>query len=104
MEDIRERIKKALEVRGMMPVDLARKSGINKGSISKYLKGDVIPKQSAIGAMAEALHVLPSWLMGYDVPMEAVTPEVTTIDISKLSEENKKRLEAYYQALIDSQG
>lgn len=104
MEDIRERIKKALEVREMMPVDLARKSGINKGSISKYLKGDVIPKQSAIGAMAEALHVLPSWLMGYDVPMEAVTPEVTTIDISKLSEENKKRLEAYYQALIDSQG
>lgn len=103
MEDIRERIKKALEVRGMMPVDLARKSGINKGSISKYLKGDVIPKQSAIGAMAEALHVLPSWLMGYDVPMEAATPEVTTIDISKLSEENKKRLEAYYQALIDSQ-
>ena len=103
MEDIRERIKKALEARDMMPVDLARKSGINKGSISKYLKGDVIPKQSAIGAMAEALHVLPSWLMGYDVPMEAVTPEVTTIDISKLSEENKKRLEAYYQALIDSQ-
>ena len=103
MEDIRERIKKALEVRGMMPVDLARKSGINKGSISKYLKGDVIPKQSAIGAMAEALHVLPSWLMGYDVPMEAVTPEATTVDISKLSKENKKRLEAYYQALIDSQ-
>lgn len=103
MEDIKERIKKALEIRGMMPVDLARKSGINKGSISKYLKGDVIPKQSAIGAMAEALNVLPSWLMGYDVPMEAVTPEVTTIDINKLSEENMKRLEAYYQALVDSQ-
>ena len=103
MEDIKERIKKALEIRNMMPVDLARKSGINKGSISKYLKGDVIPKQSAIGAMAEALNVLPSWLMGYDVPMEAVTPEVATIDINKLSEENVKRLEAYYQALVDSQ-
>ena len=103
MEDIKERIKKALEIRGMMPVDLARKSGINKGSISKYLKGDVIPKQSAIGAMAKALQVLPSWLMGYDVPMEAVTQEVTSIDISKLSKENIKRLEAYYQALIDSQ-
>ena len=103
MVDIRERIKEALDLRGMMPIDLARKSGINKGSISKYLKGEVIPKQSAIGAMAEALNVLPSWLMGYDVPMEAVLPEPELIDTSKLTDANLKRLEAYYQALIDSQ-
>ena len=103
MVDIRERIKEALDLRGMMPIDLARKSGINKGSISKYLKGEVTPKQSAIGAMAEALHVLPSWLMGYDVPMEAVLPEPELIDTSKLTESNLRRLEAYYQALIDSQ-
>lgn len=103
MVDIRERIKEALDLRGMMPIDLARKSGINKGSISKYLKGDVIPKQSAIGAMAKALDVLPSWLMGYDVPMEAVTPKVEKIDTSKLTKANLDRLEAYYQALLDSQ-
>lgn len=103
MEDIRERIKEALRLRDMMPADLARKSGINKGSISKYLKGDVIPKQSAIGAMAEALDVLPSWLMGYDVPMEAVTPAAEQIDTSKLTKANLERLKIYYQALIDSQ-
>lgn len=103
MVDIRERIKEALEIRGMMPIDLARKSGINKGSISKYLKGEVIPKQSAIGLMADALNVLPSWLMGYDVPMEAVTPAEEIIDTSKLTETNRERLKAYYQALIDSQ-
>ena len=86
-----------------MPIDLSRASGINKGSISKYLRGDVIPKQSAIGAMSEALHVSPSWLMGYDVPMEDIIPEIEKIDTSKLTETNMKRLEAYYQALLDSQ-
>ena len=103
MVDIRERIKEALDLRGMMPIDLARKSGINKGSISKYLKGEVIPKQSAIGAMAKALDVLPSWLMGYDVPMEAVAPAAEQIDTSKLTKANLERLKIYYQALIDSQ-
>lgn len=103
MVDIRERIKEALDLRGMMPIDLSRASGINKGSISKYLRGDVIPKQSAIGAMSEALHVSPSWLMGYDVPMDSIIPEIETIDTSKLTETNLKRLEAYYQALLDSQ-
>lgn len=103
MVDIRERIKEALDLRGMMPIDLSRASGINKGSISKYLRGDVIPKQSAIGAMSEALHVSPSWLMGYDVPMEDIIPEIEKIDTSKLTETNMKRLEAYYQALLDSQ-
>ena len=103
MVDIRERIKEALDLRGMMPIDLSRASGINKGSISKYLRGDVIPKQSAIGAMSDALHVSPSWLMGYDVPMEDIIPEIETIDTSKLTETNIKRLEAYYQALLDSQ-
>lgn len=98
MEQIRERIKEALDLRGMMPIDLARKSGINKGSISKYLNGEVIPKQSAIGVMAEALQVSPSWLMGYDVPLE-----VKQLDTSKLSQANLERLQAYYQALIDSQ-
>ena len=99
MDQIKDRIKEALNLRGMMPIDLARKSGINKGSISKYINGDVIPKQSAIGIMADALQVSPSWLMGYDVPLE--THE---IDTSKLTQANFNRLQAYYQALLDSQG
>lgn len=112
MVDIRERIKEALSLRDMMPIDLARKSGINKGSISKYLSGDVIPKQSAIGAMAEALQVSPSWLMGYDVPREIDTlpgggyhgsTKTVPIEYEKLNKDNQARLLAYYQALIDSQ-
>lgn len=102
MEEIKDRLKKALEVRKMMPVELARKSGINKGSISKYLNGSNLPKQNNIGALAKALEVSPTWLMGYDVTMEGdLLP--SEIQLDKLTEENRTRILAYYQALIDSQ-
>ena len=71
MIEIKERIKEALQIRGISAAELSRKSGLDKGSISNYLKGKYLPKQSAIGAMASALHVSPAWLMGYDVEMES---------------------------------
>ena len=103
MEEIKDRLSKALKIKGMLPVELARKSGINKGSISRYLKGDFLPKQNAIGAMADALGVSPAWLMGYDVTMDGeLIPPV--IEVERLSSDNQARLLAYYQALLDSQG
>ena len=102
MEEIKDRLKEALELRKMMPVELARKSGINKGSISKYLNGSNLPKQNNIGALAKALEVSPTWLMGYDVTMEReLLP--SEIQLDKLTEENRTRILAYYPALIDSQ-
>ena len=102
MVDIKDRIREGLTARGMTAAELARKSGVDKGAISRYLKGDFIPKQFAIGKMAKALNVSPAWLMGYDVTMEGeeVQPQ---IEVDRLSPENKARLMAYYQALIDSQ-
>lgn len=102
MEDIKNRLREALELRGMMPVELAKRSGVTKGAISKYLKGTIKPKQGAIGAMADALGVSPAWLLGYDL-----TPEgdpIVRLDIEKLTETNRARLLAYYQALLDAQG
>jgi len=100
MVEIKERLKEALIKRDMTASDLAKKSGINKGSISKYLRGDILPKQSAIDAMARALYVLPSWLMGYDVPMEAVLPftiSVNTYDDGEGSEDLPEILVEYEQ-------
>jgi len=102
MEEIKDRLKKALEIRQLKPAELARKSGIDKGSLSRYLKGDYLPKQTKIGAMAEALKVSPTWLLGYDVTMDGeLLP--SEIQLDKLTEENRTRILAYYQALIDSQ-
>lgn len=107
MYKIKDRLKEALDIRGMLPVDLARKSGINKGTISRYLKGEIIPKQSKIFELARALNVSPAWLFGYDVPMEGSSEDMTAnveIDTTRLTKSNLDRLLAYYQALIDSQG
>lgn len=110
MVDIKDRIKEALEVRNMTAAELSKKSGIGKGSISKYLNGLVVPKQSAIGEMAKALNVSPAWLMGYEVDME---PQKTFAEIfaentlngkyQKLTKPNQARWMSYYQALLDSQ-
>ena len=60
-------------MRGMTQAELAKRSGISKSSISRYIKGDWEGKQSAVYELAKALGVTEAWLMGYDVPMESDT-------------------------------
>lgn len=100
MKEVKNRIAKALEVRDMTAAELSKKSGIGKSSISKYLKGTVIPKQTAIYQMAQALDVDPGWLLGLDVTMNG---RHLAIDLDKLSDANRERLFTYYQALLDTQ-
>ena len=102
MQEIKDRLKMALEIRGMTAAELARRSSVDKGSISHYLKGEFTPKQSAIGKMARALDVSPSWLLGFSVTMDG--KERAEVDVSKLSDINREKLLAYYQALLDTQG
>lgn len=64
------RIKEALNLRGMKQVELSEKSGINRPSISCYVSGKYEPKQEALYKMGKALDVSEMWLAGYDVPME----------------------------------
>lgn len=65
-----QRIKEALELRGMKQIDLVEKTKISKGALSSYISGNYIPKQKNIYLIAKALNVSESWLMGLDVPME----------------------------------
>ena len=114
MKEIKDRLKEALSIRGMLPAELATKTGISKGNISRYLHGIVIPKQGKIGIMANALRVSPSWLMGYDVPMERETlpdgtfrggeskPDVM-IQFEKLSDKNREQALTYIKYLLDQQ-
>lgn len=99
---IKDRLNEALRLRNITAADLSRLTGINKSSISRYLSGESIPRSLAIGKMAEALHVSPAWVLGYDVPMENGQPFIK-VEMEKLSPANQQRLMSYYQALIDSQ-
>lgn len=66
MEGFVERINKALALTGYRPSELSERSGIDRGSISHYLKGDYKPAMPALRKLAAALNVTVDWLLGKD--------------------------------------
>ncbi len=65
-----KRLKEAMDIRKVSQTELHEKTGIGKPSINAYLKGEYKAKQDKVDLIAEALSVDPTWLIGYDVPME----------------------------------
>ena len=59
-----ERIKYAMEEKGISQSELVKRTGLNKGAISSYLNNKYKPKQDAIYLLAKALGVSEIWLMG----------------------------------------
>ena len=94
MVEIRARIKQGLQMRNMKQVELADKTGIDKGQISSYLSGKYKPKQENLSLLAAALDVSEYWLMGLDVPMEREGSEEAV-------REQRKRFEAYVQGVYE---
>lgn len=64
------RLKYALMVKDIKPIELSKKTGISKTNISCYMSGKYEAKQDGVKFLADALDVNPVWLMGYDVPMD----------------------------------
>lgn len=86
-----QRIKEAMERKGIIAKDLADRSGVNKSSISQYVNGSHAPSNISAGKMAEVLGVDPAWLMGFDF-----TPA------SEHLSDMEARLLAYYRTLNQS--
>lgn len=85
-----ERLKEALELKGITQAELSRRTQIGKSSISTYLTGAYIPKQKNVYKMARVLGVDEGWLLGHDVPMnrsrdhnltESITDDVISMPI-----------------------
>ena len=74
METLAKRLKDALYDADMKAVDLAKKTGIDKGSISHYLSGRYDPSPKKRKVLADALGVSEAWLLGFDVEKE-IQPE-----------------------------
>ncbi len=72
--DFKARLNKALEIRGIKPIELSETTGISKARISQYMNGVYVPKSKATYIIAKALNINETWLMGYDVPMERQEP------------------------------
>ena len=69
-DELKNRLRSALNLRNMKAIELSEKTGIPKSAISQYMSGYAKPKQDRIYLLAHALNVSEAWLMGYDVPME----------------------------------
>lgn len=78
VDTIANRIRIALDKRGMKQADLVEKTRIGKSSISTYISGAYEPKQKNIYRIASALNVDETWLMGFDVPMNRKNLSVET--------------------------
>lgn len=72
--DIAHRLKEGMDIRKLKQADLVEITKINKGALSSYLSSKYKPKQDNIFKLAAALNVSEAWLMGYDVPMDRLTP------------------------------
>ena len=68
--ETKDRIRQALEIRGIKQSELVERTGIDKGQMSSYLSGKYKPRQKNIDLIAQTLSVNEAWLMGFDVPME----------------------------------
>lgn len=70
-----QRLEQAFHASGLTQAELARASGIDRGSISLYLSGRYRPKADKLLRLAAALDVSPQWLTGVeDNPGESAIP------------------------------
>jgi len=75
VDTFQNRLKKALDIRNIKPVELHEKTGISESLISKYLSGNAIARQRKISTLSDVLNINEVWLLGYDVPMEKETTQ-----------------------------
>ena len=63
-----ERLREVIQETKKNPSILAKETGLHKGTIYRYLSGEVEPRHDATHKLALALNVSETWLWGYDVP------------------------------------
>ena len=96
-----ERIKTALEVKGVKQSELCRITKIPKSALSQYISGAYEPKQDRIYIISKVLNVSEAWLMGLDVPMER-TKEKTSPSAANLTDGERMLLDLYRRVSDDT--
>lgn len=70
-----DRLREAMAAAGKKQLDLAKATGLSHSTISRYLSGQMEPKQKAVSSLAVHLGVSEMWLWGYDVPMNRTSEQ-----------------------------
>ena len=98
MSKFARRLELALQMNNMRAVELSKKTGISEAMLSQYRGGYCSPKMDRVMIIAEALKVSPSWLVGYDTPVQPGSDEGHDV-FDSLSPENKIRALDYMKYL-----
>lgn len=90
-EELRVRLKKALDIREKKAVDLAKDLNIPKSAISQYLSGKskTIPSPR-LYAICKYLDVSEPWIMGFNVPMERPAAQKESDELGEIIEKLRK--------------
>ena len=83
--------------RGITQAEFAKVLGVSPSTVGMYETGEREPNFETEEKIADYFNVSLDVLRGKDTRTSA-------LDLDKLSEDNKARLMAYYQALLDTQG
>lgn len=94
---ISKRFKEALQTKGIKQAEVVEKTGIPKSSISSYLSGRYVPKQTNLYKIAKVLDVNVLWLMGYDVPMDA---DSSNTNVEQYAEHIQKYSDRFFEKLL----
>lgn len=65
-EELGERIKKAMVMRGLTQKDLAEESNLSATKISNYITGKNFPPVDILAVIAKSLNVSTDWLLGLE--------------------------------------
>lgn len=82
--ELKDRLKEAMEARGLRAVDMVEKTSIPKVTISYYLSGKTTPRSDKLYEIARVLDVSEAWLLGYDVPMARTDDQKKNDQLAKL--------------------
>lgn len=95
MNTFADRLNSLLANAEMRPIDLAKATGIDKSSISRYLNGDYVPKQRRLTKIARALNADEGWLLtGVD--------QKRNIESFELSRKDEREIESDLEDMMNS--
>lgn len=97
--DVKNRIKEALDIKGIRQVDLVEKTGYSKAQVSSWVNNRWQPKRTALHEIAKVLDVSEFWLAGYDVPMDRPIDQKRADDVAqlvRLMREDKQLRDVFY--------
>ena len=97
MTKFNEMLKYLRTSRGITQAEFAKAMGLSPSTVGMYETGEREPNFETEEKIADYFNVSLDVLRGKDTRTSA-------LDLDKLSEDNKARLMAYYQALLDTQG